>query len=197
MLFQSNTPCSVPGCPALVWAKGFCNTHYARLRRGLELETPYFARGEGTAEERFWAIVKKDGPIPDYAPHLGPCWIWTRAKDSKGYGAFNDGEKVWRAHRFAYVHSVGDVPEGLSLDHLCRVRHCVNPTHLEPVTTRENLLRGMGSTAIYARRTHCPKGHPLSGSNLQFRRDGSRICRLCRQESRRLSALRRRSGVAT
>jgi hypothetical protein len=85
-----------------------------------------------TSEQRdraFWAKVRKsDG-----------CWFWVGAINKKGYGTFKVGSKTVIAHRWAY----GPVPEGLTLDHLCRVRHCVNPNHLEPVTSAENQRRGM------------------------------------------------------
>ncbi len=73
-----------------------------------------------------------------------PCWLWTMSLDGRGYGQMWDREKRTRvtAHRFLYEHIVGPVPEGLDLDHLCRVRHCVNPAHLEPVTRAENVRRG-------------------------------------------------------
>src|ERR1035437_6508103 len=88
----------------------------------------------GTPEERFWFYVNKDGP--------GGCWLWT-ASTACGYGQIKVGKKVVRVHRFAYQLLVGDIPDGLQLDHLCRVLICCNPAHLEPVTNRENVLRGL------------------------------------------------------
>lgn len=80
------------------------------------------------------------------------CWLWTAKRNSKGYGIFWTGPKTkeragtWnRAHRVAYRLFVGPIPDGMLLDHLCRVPGCVNPDHLEPVTNRENLLRGIAS----------------------------------------------------
>ncbi len=85
-----------------------------------------------TAEERFWDKVER----------TETCWFWRGACNEKGYGYFHwDGH--WRkAHRFAYELLIGPIPEGLTIDHLCFVRHCVNPVHMEPVTLRENILRG-------------------------------------------------------
>jgi hypothetical protein len=79
----------------------------------------------------------------------------------------------------------------LQIDHLCRVRHCVNPAHMEPVTPRENILRSpVALAAINARKTHCPQGHPLSGANLYRTPQGFRACRECRRKSDRESKRR-------
>lgn len=117
---------------------------------------------------RFWSKV-----VPE--PMSG-CWLWTAAIQCGGYGAFNGGvthgRRVHVAHRFAYEGLVGAVPEGLELDHLCRVRCCVNPAHLEPVTTAENTRRGVlyeNQRRRFASATHCRAGHELSGANLDLR----------------------------
>jgi HNH endonuclease len=91
--------------------------------------------------ERFWAKINKGGPIPEHRSDLGPCWLWTAATNY-GYGVFRIDRRSIYAHRYAYELLVGPIPDGLQLDHLCRVPPCVNPTHLEPVTHRENILRG-------------------------------------------------------
>ena len=120
-------------------------------------------------QERFWLKVED----------AGLCWHWTGHIGDGGYGTFRGpGRRTVKAHRFAYESLVGPIPDGLFLDHLCRVRHCVNPEHLEPVTGRVNTLRGEGITAAQARRTHCHRGHPLSGDNLWIVR-GRRCCREC------------------
>lgn len=112
--------------------------------------------------------------------HIQPgCWRWRAAKDTSGYGRFLVNGKAVAAHRHAYEMMVGPIPEGLQLDHLCRNRWCCNPSHLEPVTKRENILRGVGASAKAARATHCPSGHPLSGDNLYINYKGARCCRAC------------------
>ncbi len=83
------------------------------------------------------------------------CWLWTGPLTRKGYGRFKVADKPIQAHRWAYAYLRGPIPEGLTIDHLCRMRHCVNPRHMEVVTSRENTLRGFGVAAQYARRAHC------------------------------------------
>lgn len=117
--------------------------------------------------ERFMALVSPE-------PNTG-CWLWLGRVTPKGYGRFGRGEP---AHRAALrLHGI-PVPIGMEPDHKCRVRCCVNPDHLEPVTHRENLMRGNTLPARAALRTHCPAGHPLFGDNLQLR-SGKRSCREC------------------
>ena len=128
-----------------------------------------------TIEERFWAKVEK----------TDICWLWTGTVDSAGYGRCGQGI----AHRYAYKLVVGPIPEGLSLDHLCRVRNCVRPDHLEPVTQRENVLRGVGTAATHAKQTHCDHGHEFTTPNTIIRKNGSRECRTCKpvRDARRYS----------
>lgn len=128
-------------------------------------------------------------------PNSG-CWLWIGSVDTWGYAQFNlDGKRV-SAHRWSYEHYVGAIPDGLQIDHLCRVQCCVNPDHLEPVTAQENVLRRYKAVG---RRTHCRRGHPYTGDNLTINKDGSQICRTCnrmRSKARyqRLKATRERSA---
>lgn len=109
------------------------------------------------------------------------CWEWEGVRMENGYGKVGHRGKCWLAHRLSYTAFVGPIPEGLTIDHLCRNRACVRPGHMEPVTQRVNTLRGIAPTAENARKTHCPRGHELAGSNLlpTLLARGQRSCRLC------------------
>ena len=125
-------------------------------------------------------------PISVYVDTNG-CWIWTNRKNQNGYGVITvkiEGRyRVKLAHRVAYAAFRGPIPSGFVLDHLCRVRGCCNPDHLEAVTAYENNLRGNSPSAKAAAATHCSKGHPFSGSNVYFRRNGTgRVCKTCRRD---------------
>lgn len=114
------------------------------------------------------------------------CWIWTRAHNGLGYGRLWIGEKCVYAHRTSYELLRGPIAKGLTIDHLCRIPHCVNPEHLEPTTMRENILRGTAPSSVAARTNLCSKGHEISGHNAMIRKkDGKRRCRTCFNEWRR------------
>lgn len=109
------------------------------------------------------------------------CWLWTGNLNRNGYGRVMHPatQRMVVAHRLVYEALGGPIPEGMQLDHLCRVRRCVRPDHLEPVTQRENLLRGETLTAKAAAATHCPQRHPYAGRNLYVNPKGHRLCREC------------------
>jgi len=122
--------------------------------------------------ERFWAKVDK----------TGDCWVWTAStRGSGGYGQFRIGKRQVFAHRVAYELEIGPIPEGLVIDHLCRNHLCVNPAHLEPVTERENILRGEAPSAQAARSTRCQRGHLFPERDA----DGKRQCTVCRNQKQR------------
>lgn len=123
-----------------------------------------------TLEERFWARVQK----------TETCWLWTGSKNGNGYG-FISQRPLPRvsAHRFAYELFKGPIPDGLEPDHLCRVRHCVYPAHLEAVDHRTNTLRGETIAAYNAAKTHCINGHPFDSENTYRRQGVWRGCRTC------------------
>ena len=124
-------------------------------------------------------------------PGRGGCVLWTGATLAGGYGQFSMYGKPLYAHRWIYEATVGPIPDGLHIDHLCRTRNCVNAGHMEPVTSAENTRRGeAGSNS--RRKTHCPQGHPYSPDNTKLRRRPSgRIDRECRSCNRACSRRRR------
>lgn len=130
--------------------------------------------------DRFWMKVDRSGD----------CWPWMGAGRGHGYGAFTISEIVLPAHRVAYRLVVGPIPDDLHIDHLCRNRACVNPSHLEPVTCKENLRRGVGFVAQNLIKTHCPHGHEYNEENTWRSKTGKRHCRECSRRHRRNWAIR-------
>jgi len=122
-------------------------------------------------------------------PDENGCRKWTGSKTRDGYGRFWMEGKNTTAHRAAYLIEVGPIPDGLDLDHVkargCRSRLCTTVAHLEPVTSRENNLRGDSPTAQNARKTQCDKGHPFDEANTRIRGAGRRECRTCHRERER------------
>ncbi len=127
-------------------------------------------------KKRFLDKVDKNGPVPDFNPKLGSCWIWLGSKSGNGRGQFSFKGKPRKAHRISYYLFVGPIPRRLQLDHLCRVPDCVNPNHLEPVTNRENCKRGLNGDL----KTHCDNGHSYIDSNVGIDSRGHRFCKICR-----------------
>jgi hypothetical protein len=109
------------------------------------------------------------------------CWLWTRRINDNGYGRIKISGVDNLAHRLFYELHKGEIPSDLQIDHLCRNRACVNPEHLEAVTQRVNMLRGIGPAATKSKQTHCIRGHELAGENLRFFRNGCRWCRECKR----------------
>lgn len=117
-------------------------------------------------------------------PNSG-CWLWVGGRTAQGYGETFVNGRVRYAHRVAYELHVGPIPAGLQLDHRCRVRSCINPRHLEPVTNRENTMRGLLG-ALRTPKPHCKKGHAFSEENTR-RTPRQRVCLAC-ERSRDRSA---------
>lgn len=151
--------CKVSDCQNPIKARGYCWNHW--LKSGER--KPYRKR---PAVDRFWPkVAKGDGP--------DACWEWTGAKTRGGYGNFSIDSYHVMAYRFAYELANGPIPDGLTIDHLCRNHGCVRPSHLEAVTAAENKRRGMGGPAVNARKTECHRGHPFEG--------GRRYCLVCKR----------------
>lgn len=136
--------------------------------------------------KRFW----NKATISDKAS----CWEWTSAHDGQGgYGRFWMDGTSRPAHRVAYELAVGPIPDGMQLDHLCRNRRCVNPSHLEPVTARENRRRAVAAMTPVS---ECPQGHPYDLTNTYVTPQGRRDCRACRR-ARNLTYYHRQRAMYT
>lgn len=178
---RERTYCTVDGCDRGNYGHGLCWMHYKRQRDHGSTDDPRPSVGQ-----RFAALVaKSDG-----------CWLWQGGADLRGYGTFWRDGKNHPAHRVSYELYVGAIPDDMHLDHLCRTPRCVRPDHLEPVTPRENLMRGSTTqAAINAAKTHCIHDHPLAGGNLHIDKDGKRRCNACRRERVRRWRERKRQTV--
>lgn len=128
-----------------------------------------------TDEERFLFRVQK----------TETCWLWKDSSSIGRYGEFKVSGRSVLAHRWSYEHFIGRIPGGMEIDHLCRVTNCVRPDHLQPVTGRENKLRGDTLNALNASKQQCLQGHPFDAANTHRRSDGTRKCRACHREAQR------------
>lgn len=172
--------CSIEGCSNVHLARGWCRMHYLRWRK---YGNPLFTIRWQPVETRFWRLVDKgDG-----------CWLWLGHVGPAGYGTFRFDGDTDLSHRIAYRLLVGEIPGGHHLDHLCRIRRCVNPRHLEPVLPAENNRRSESPSALNARKTHCVHGHEFSLDNTARVR-GMRVCRTCRAERLQRYRAERRSA---
>jgi len=161
--------CRAPGCTREYAKRGLCTTHFYRLyEQGRLTLLPKLP-----PEERFWAMVTK----------TDDCWLWTGGNDGRGYGRFEIRRRSYdgtipaitrMAHRYAYELLVGPIPDGCELDHVCEVRNCVRPDHVDPVTKQEHARR------TRMRKTHCKRGHELAGDNVVIV-NGARHCLSCRK----------------
>jgi hypothetical protein len=181
--------CSVEDCgePVFVAVRGLCRVHYDRWWRFGDPAAKLTRHPQGTpVAVRFWSFVDKRGP--------DECWQWNGTCDAGGYGQLKVNGKNVRAHRLSYALNVGPVVDAMDLDHLCHTRDllcpggkacphrsCVNPSHLEPTTGRENRLRGRSFAAFNAAKTHCVNGHPFDEANTYFGPRGGRGCRTCQR----------------
>lgn len=139
---------------------------------------------------RFWFKVSLASPAE--------CWLW-RGTTTHGYGRLHVNGRARNAHRVSYELAGHSIPDGLTLDHLCRNRACVNPAHLEPVPNAVNVLRGMSFSAVNARKAACVNGHAFDEQNTRpLRYRSGRACRACtRLRDRRRHAGRAQGGAVT
>ena len=170
-LNPAERPCSIHDCGRPMVARGWCANHYRRWKLGIDMNLPIKTPG-GPVLDRLAARYEVDN---------SGCWRWVARTAGNGYGQFWNGGRTLLAHRAMYQEVVGPIPPGLEIDHLCRNRACVNPDHLEPVTSRVNSLRGVGPAATNALKTECVHGHAYTPENTYTYPDGSRRCRECQR----------------
>ena len=149
-----------------------------------------------TLPEALAAVMGDDGLARFWAKvHKGvDCWLWLGACSSNGYGAAFAGKRQIGAHRVSYELANGPIPPGLVIDHLCRVRRCVNPAHLEAVPQRVNLARGENHVAENMTKAACHNGHAFDARNTYITPKGNRQCRRCVADAMARWRERRRSA---
>lgn len=173
--------CTVGDCVNLVHTHRYCAMHYARFRTHGTTDDP-----RPTEDERFWGYIDK----------TDACWNWTGTQNGRGYGFFAPHRSGYvQVHRYSYEKLIGPIPEGLTIDHLCRNKLCVNPEHLEPVTAGENTRRAQIAHGIGVAVTHCPQGHEYTVENTYVEPKGSRSCRTCRVERTRIWRAEKAAGI--
>lgn len=157
--------------------------HYERWRRHGDTRRP--APSARLSDPMQY--VDKSGP--------GECWMWTGALDKGGYGRRGRTS----AHRWSYEHHVGPIPDGLEIDHLCRVRACVNPLHLEPVTKQENIARAVPFRTPRRKREACANGHAYDATTTYVRPSGKRqrSCKKCAAAYMREYMRKRRAATSS
>lgn len=170
--------CDIKGCPGSHWGRGWCKRHYERWA---DTGNPLGSRRPTIEDVILGSVVSEFG-----------CWLWQGRIMGEGYGEFNKA----MAHRLSYEVFVGGIPPDKQIDHLCRVRHCVRPSHLELVTIKENVLRGFGPSALNARKTHCKNGHPFDEANTYVDKTlRKRACRVCGRAKQIAYQARKRKEV--
>jgi len=142
--------------------------------------------------DRFWSLVEIRGEAE--------CWPWRGHLNGDGYGGVSPAKhRHILPHRYAYESLIGSIPEGMTIDHLCRNRDCCNPAHMEPVTNRENVMRGDTIPASHAAQTHCLRGHPFDEANTYIAKTAygrpARACRACHREWQRAYVLRQKGAA--
>lgn len=172
--------CSVMNCENKSKTRGWCVKHYKRWLKHGDVN---YVRPRRSFEESFEKYVDKSGE----------CWEWSGSHYVNGYSKITSGRDQALAHRWAYEHYRGRIPDGMVIDHLCRNRGCVNPDHMEVVTNNENLRRGAGYGIRNGMRTTCIHGHEYTDENIYRTPQGGIRCRECaRIRDRQISSNNRK-----
>lgn len=177
---MANGTCSITGCDRPAKSRGWCGRHYQKWHTHGD---PEAGLNRLPFPDNVWDRVEVGHPLG--------CWLWSGSRDTHGYGRVNT-PIGGVAHRVVYTLLVGPIPEGLTIDHLCRNPPCVNPDHVEPVEHAENIARGYGVSVINAAKTHCVNGHRLTDDNVYVREGRWRECKTCRRAvDRKRDAIRK------
>ncbi len=176
---STKSVCEFPNCGRKIIGRGLCNGHFQQRRLGKVLKPLYDAQRPKGSLPR---IICDEAPCPR-ADLEGPCHIFRGGKSTNGYGVIQWEGRSVRVHRYIWIAANGPVPDGLEIDHQCRVRPCCNIDHLRLVTRQVNCTENaIGAYwQINAAKTHCPQGHEYTEANTKRYR-GFRYCRTCGRE---------------
>lgn len=185
---MGQSTCAIDRCPQNTKARGWCGKHYHRWLRHGDPQA-------GRAYDNMPFAEK----LEVYTERSGDCILWTGGLNNKGYGVTGNLGRSAYVHRLSYEHFVGPIPEGMEIDHLCRVPRCLNPDHLEAVTHSTNVARGLSPIQLRERhssRTECSEGHPYDEANTYHppATPDVRVCRECKRQRWREWDARRRAG---
>lgn len=174
--------CAFDGCGKPAEARGLCVGHHRQLREGRPLKPLIYQRPDG------------EPPNLEYRIDENGCHVFTGSLDSDGYGYVSINRKTVRVHRWYWEQGRGPIPAGMVIDHECRNRACCNVKHLRLVTATVNVTENsISPAALNAMKTHCKRGHPLSGGNLIIEKSGNRQCRTCTNARHAVYRLKKRA----
>lgn len=184
--------CDFPGCTNKHDAKGLCSGHRRQMLKGLPLSQLQFQRRHGEPP----IITYVEQPCSEWGVSQGlttPCHIFDNGTSSQGYGRIAINRKAIYVHRYVWERDIGPIPDGMSIDHICRVRNCCNVNHLRVVTHQVNMTENIVGSCWQknAAKTHCPKGHPYDETNtiiVRTKSGNGRKCRTCDNARRRRPA---------
>lgn len=162
-----------------------CGNAFTTSRHHLDAGWGRFCSAECRRESMRLSVEQQLTAKLDRSGGPDACWPWTGSLRSNGYGMLCSRGQQISSHRASYQTYIGPIPDGMALDHTCRNRACGNPMHLEPVTNKVNVLRGVGPTAQNAAKSHCVNGHLFDEQNTRIDRGGKRACRTCQRERAR------------